>query len=319
MQKPKSVRMIQILLFTNMAMLLLVYVSAISRLEAGEFTGRSISVIAVNLLLPIASLYLAQRSINGKKFVPALLFSVLLIFFTLTNTIQMVVGLVILMMFFVQSTRSYFKGEVQAERAEQRIEVGETGDEGESEGESAEEQVKALPSSDQTAPVSRPRHDPVIEIREAGEEEASTIHSLMMGAFEEYRATVPPSSALSETVESIREAIRNGSESAAILYEDDKAAAMVRYRMEEDAISFFRLSVLPARRRRGYAKKLIQWIEQRGVGTGKLFSRCKVRQTVQNNIVLYQDRGYEITDQELVVRPEGSVKALILEKKLGPV
>ncbi|RIE03715.1 GNAT family N-acetyltransferase [Cohnella faecalis] len=311
--------MIQILLYTNMAMLLLAYVSAISTMKAGDVTGRSIGVIAVNLFLPIASLYLAQRSINRKQFVPSLLFSMLLIFFTLTNMIQMVVGLIILLMFFVLSTRAYFKGEIRAEKAEQRIETGESGDEGESEGESAEEQVKALPSSDQTAPVSRPRHDPIVEIREAGEEEAGTIHALMMGAFEEYRAAVPPSSALSETVESIREAIRNGSESAAILYEDDKAAAMVRFRMEEDSIYFFRLSVLPARRRRGYAKKLIQWIEQRGVGQGKLYSRCKVRQSVQNNMVLYQDRGYEIIDQELVVRPEGSVKALKMEKKLGPV
>ncbi|MBB6730998.1 GNAT family N-acetyltransferase [Cohnella sp. CBP 2801] len=140
----------------------------------------------------------------------------------------------------------------------------------------------------------------------------------MMEAFEEYRAAVPPSSALDETVDSIREALESGQEEAVILTEDGIPAAMVRYRYEEDAIYFFRLSVIPPRRKRGYARRLIQWVEQRGRSKGLPISRCKVRQSVSRNLMLYENMGYEVKDQELVVRPEGSVKALILEKKLGP-
>ncbi|TVX98358.1 GNAT family N-acetyltransferase [Cohnella terricola] len=138
----------------------------------------------------------------------------------------------------------------------------------------------------------------------------------MMMAFEEYRTATPPSSALEETEESVLEALREGSESAAILYEDDTATAMVRFKYEGETIYFFRLSVVPHRRRRGYAKQLIKWIEKQGVSKGLTISRCKVRQSVQNNLMLYQDMGYEIVDQELVVRPAGTVKALTMEKKL---
>ncbi|TFE28223.1 GNAT family N-acetyltransferase [Cohnella luojiensis] len=139
----------------------------------------------------------------------------------------------------------------------------------------------------------------------------------MLIAFEEYRTAIPPSSALEETDESVSKALREGSESAAILYEDDTAAAMVRFKYIGDAIYFFRLSVVPNRRRRGYARQLVKWIEKQGISKGLNISRCKVRQSVQNNLVLYQDMGYEIVDTELVVRPQGTVKALTMEKKLG--
>jgi ribosomal protein S18 acetylase RimI-like enzyme len=93
--------------------------------------------------------------------------------------------------------------------------------------------------------------------------------------------------------------------------------AMVRFKYDGDAIYFYRLSVVPNRRRRGYAKQLVKWIEKQGITKGMNMSRCKVRQSVQNNLVLYQDMGYEIVNQELVVRPAGTVKALTMEKKLG--
>lgn len=159
---------------------------------------------------------------------------------------------------------------------------------------------------------------PLVKIREATPSDADRIHSLMLQAFEEYREAVPPSSALEEEAQPIRVALEEQQESAVILEEDDVPVAMARFRYEESAIYFFRLSVLPAKRKRGYAKELIQWIEQKGVSRNKNVSRCKVRQTAQNNIQLYIDRGYEVVGQELVVRPQGTVKAFTMEKPLGP-
>ena len=72
-----------------------------------------------------------------------------------------------------------------------------------------------------------------VTIRQAVPEDADTIHSLMLISFEEYRATIPPSSALEETSEGILEALQGGNESAAILYEDDTAVAMVGISLKE--------------------------------------------------------------------------------------
>ena len=57
-------------------------------------------------------------------------------------------------------------------------------------------------------------------IRLANAEDAYLIHQIMVLAFEEYRNMDVPSSALNETVSSIEESLKNGSEKALLCFGD---------------------------------------------------------------------------------------------------
>lgn len=325
MSKPTSIRTAIMLLYVRLAMaagalamniriLAAPTEEELSKYKIDQLTSGQITFAIVNLLIPLVAAVMALWMINRKKRMPAILASLVLLWFsgTFIPIVEMVLAIAIVFLLFGRSARAYFSEPLlQAEPAgTSRIDVTPR-EEPSSESESAE----PLPEPE-SAPAPRPRTDPVVEIRQAGPEDSENVHALMMEAFEEYRAAVPPSSALDETVSSVREDLEGG-QGAAILYEDGKPAAMVRYRVEGNAIEFYRLSVIPSRRRRGYAKRLVRWIEQLGVSKGLDIARCKVRQTVQNNVTMYQDMGYEIVDQELVVRPAGTVKTLKMEKKLG--
>lgn len=307
------------------------------------YHGEHFGVVSMNLAPTVLLIILALYLIRKRKRGIAITSSVLLLLFSMGNFIHLILSFAVIVMLFTRSSKQYFLGDggsLSAEPAaesEEEPEAEETShaddDDEDSEGASGEreadkpaadaakrtvvlEKPAASAAAAETAPSRpKPSANPEVEIRVAGPADAAVVHELMLEAFEEYRAAVPPSSALSETVESVREALENG-ESAAILTEDGIPAAMVRYRFEADAIFFFRLSVRPARRKRGYARQLIEWIERMGRSKGLEFSRCKVRQSVSRNLVLYENMGYEVKDQELVVRPEGSVKALTMEKRL---
>ncbi|WP_123041743.1 GNAT family N-acetyltransferase [Cohnella candidum] len=285
-----------------------------AKYKIDQLTGGQILMVFVNLLLPAAAVLVTLWFVRRKKRMPAILSSVVVLWFSasLLPQLEMVLGVLILFFLFSRTAKAYFLDQPIPQPGQARAaakEVGETADGADAEAADPIDEADTLPAP-------RVRVDPEVEIRAATPEDAETVHSLMMAAFEEFRAAVPPSSALDETVESVREALRGG-EGAFILHEDGNPAAMVRYGINEDVITFFRLSVLPSRRRRGYAKRLVKWIEQFGIGRGLNVCRCKVRQTAQKNVNMYQDMGYEIVDQELVVRETGTVKALTMEKKLG--
>lgn len=330
--KPQSIRFTLMLLYVqlvlmafavalNTRLLLSPTAEEIETLKLDELSNMQMLGIYFNMLLPIAAVYFTIRFINRKQRMPAILATVLILWLTLSSPIGLVLGLITLLLLLTRTSKEYFGSGSQiavsgraagsANRVEAR-EAREARDDDDS-GESVEAGTR---SDDSPAAVSRSRLDPVVEIRQAGPDDAETIHALMMQAFEEYRVAIPPSSALEETVESVRDALLRN-EGAAILTEDGEPVAMVRYEIAGDTIHFFRLSVIPARRRRGYAKRLVKWIEHLGVSKGLYYSRCKVRQSVQNNVVMYQNMGYEIVHQELDVRPAGTVKTLHLEKNLG--
>ncbi|WP_254664337.1 MULTISPECIES: hypothetical protein [Lysinibacillus] len=72
------------------------------------------------------------------------------------------------------------------------------------------------------------------------------IHKVMIQVFQEYATAPPPSSALSETVESIEQGIQAG-EQAFIGYMERVPVAMVRFKLSTQGIYFFRLSIIPER------------------------------------------------------------------------
>ncbi|WP_276354897.1 GNAT family N-acetyltransferase [Cohnella caldifontis] len=319
MPRPTSIRIATLILYLQLALSVAILALNVRLLisppadQADKIAQLSGSQVAINLILlmiPAAAAVVTLWAVRRKKRMSAIVGSFLLLLSgSMISQPMMFMGVLSAFLLISRSARLYFTDMLPSsgpiDVTPSAVEDAETSDDG------------AKEVDPQPAPVSRLSvAEPVLEIREAGPDDAETVHALMMEAFEEYRAAVPPSSALDETADSVRENLANG-QGAAILYEDDKPAAMVRYSVEGDTIQFFRLSVPPARRRRGYAKRLVRWIEQLGVSKGLDKCRCKVRQTVQNNVAMYQDMGYEIVDQELVVRPQGSVKALTMEKKLG--
>jgi ribosomal protein S18 acetylase RimI-like enzyme len=289
--------------YVLLAIFLVFVIPSLKNVPEGISLAKYFTFLAGSFISLILLIFFIRR----RKLFPALIAALVGLFFPL-GLIQLVLSGVIILLFFLKPSRDYFRS-VNAIEPEPASDPQE---QLQSEGVDGELLPQPLPK-----PQSTSRKDPEVYIREATHEDANTIHTLMHIAFEEYKTAIPPSSALEETSESISEALRDQGESAAILYEDETATAMVRFKYVDDAIYFFRLSVIPARRRRGYAKQLVKWIEKQGVSKGMNISRCKVRQSVQNNLVLYQDMGYEIVNQELVVRPAGTVKALTMEKKLG--
>ena len=157
----------------------------------------------------------------------------------------------------------------------------------------------------------------MIKIKQAEINDIATIHDIMMQAFEEYRNVIPPSSALEETVESIFESMSFDGEKSAILYENETAVGMIRFKQMEHDIYFYRLSVLPSKRRNGYGKRLIEWLEDYGREHQCQSITCKVRKDVSTNIALYESLGFNITDQEVITKPSGeSVEVVSMKRKL---
>lgn len=319
MQRPTSIRTMLLILYFKMA-LILMNLPALFRAKIPEDISQSLyDQLVVKLPLELVLSALMVVFVRKRKYMYALI-CVLASLFIATMMFSLVATMVIVLLFFLRSTREYFHKPPQpVEDKDEPIEVDASveSDDGSEPADDAEEPAEA-PSKPAAIDKPKSRKDPEITLREATADDADTVHSLMLIAFEEYRRAVPPSSALDETSESVHEALSNGSESAVLLYEDDVAVAMARFKIEADAIYFFRLSVVPSKRRRGYARRLVKWIEHYGTSKNLNASRCKVRQTVQNNVRMYQDMGYEIIDQELVVRDTGSVKALLFEKSLRP-
>lgn len=146
--------------------------------------------------------------------------------------------------------------------------------------------------------------------------DAPIIHDVMLQAFKEYEHATPPSSALNETVESIKEDMERG-EYAFIAYLDEQPVAMVRFTFSDHSVYFFRLSVIPSKQGQGLAKALLKELEYHALANGKTISKCKVRMSVPRNIELYRSLGYVITKEEKSENLNGfSLSIVTMEKQL---
>ncbi|WP_085521479.1 GNAT family N-acetyltransferase [Tuberibacillus sp. Marseille-P3662] len=150
----------------------------------------------------------------------------------------------------------------------------------------------------------------------ADRSDAALIHDLMIKAFVEYNDAEPPSSALEETVESIATALKDDEQSL-ISYVDGEAVGMVRFRLKENAVYFYRLSVIPEKQGQGIAKKILRSLEDYAKQNSIPTMLCKVRMNVSKNIKLYSSMGYSIYDEEVINKPNGtSIKVVSMVKQL---
>jgi len=154
-------------------------------------------------------------------------------------------------------------------------------------------------------------------IRLASVEEAHIVHKTMMAAFEEYRNADVPSSALNESVSSIAEALKNGTEKALVYMDDEIPLGSVRFTMDECSLYFSRLSICPEARGRGIAKCILSWLENYAMEQGKSRVWCRVRMSVPQNIQLYKSVGYQVYKEEMVINPNGHpVNTVLMEKMI---
>ncbi|QXE00789.1 GNAT family N-acetyltransferase [Terribacillus sp. DMT04] len=146
---------------------------------------------------------------------------------------------------------------------------------------------------------------------------AEEIHRTMLAAFEEYRFSNAPSSALEETVDTIASSLRNGEEKAFLFWREKKVIGVVRFKEQKEHVYFFRLSVRPEERRRGVARQLIAALE-RYAASRRLFTlQCQVRLSVAKNIALYEQNGFYISDRTTVRKQNGTrIETVHMTKEL---
>lgn len=145
--------------------------------------------------------------------------------------------------------------------------------------------------------------------------DAKTMHEIMIKAYEETRNYPAYSSALDETVETIQAEFAQGGRG--FIYEKKgEPIASIRFKVEDDAIYFHRLSVLPEHRGKGYAKKLVLHIEKYANAYNLDKMRVKVRKEVERNMELYQAQGYTIVDESITNRDGVQIPIVTMEKLL---
>lgn len=154
-----------------------------------------------------------------------------------------------------------------------------------------------------------------VQIRLVTEKEAPIVHQLMLEAFEDYRFMDVPSSALTEPIDKLVQALKNGTEQAIIYRLDNVPLGSSRLQLKDDSLYFSRLSVTPSARGKGIAQAMLAWMEEYALLNGKQKMECKVRANVAKNISLYEKVGFVITKEEEADNPNGKlVKTVDMEK-----
>lgn len=144
-------------------------------------------------------------------------------------------------------------------------------------------------------------------------DEAALVHRVMRAAFAEYAGVLnPPSGAQAETAEDVAAVMAGGGAVVARL--DDETVGCARYLRKSDRLYVERVSVLPAYRGRGIASQMMLFIERQAPAMGYSLLEVGVRQSLPQNVALYQKLGYQITSIE--PHPRGPDHTLWLVKQL---
>jgi GNAT superfamily N-acetyltransferase len=132
-----------------------------------------------------------------------------------------------------------------------------------------------------------------LTLREATQEDAPTLLTLMREAFREYEGVLnPPSGAHAETLETVGRWLARGA--AVLACDSGDPAGFAFYRPDGDFVYFGRLSVLPAFRHRGIGRALLAYVENRAQDTGAVGVRLGVRLQLPHLVARYERLGYRI-------------------------
>lgn len=129
-------------------------------------------------------------------------------------------------------------------------------------------------------------------VRAATAEDAVSLAATIAAAFEQYRGRlVPESAAFGETADAITREFAAGS--GAIIAEQDKeAVGCVMIKPVDGDLYFGRLAVIPAARRRGIARRLVEAVEAEAVRRGLAGVRMAARAALTENQRFFSALGY---------------------------
>ncbi len=157
------------------------------------------------------------------------------------------------------------------------------------------------------------RADPsLLEIALASPEEAFVVQAITRAAFTATSRFATPSSALGETLATVRQHIEGGE--VLLLRQRGRPIAACRFSLQPPVLTFSRLAVLPAEGRRGVGSHFLRSLEARARANGCLIVRCSARSSMPDNRPFYLARGYAVVGYE-TAHGVPRLKTL-LEKKL---
>jgi GNAT superfamily N-acetyltransferase len=149
------------------------------------------------------------------------------------------------------------------------------------------------------------------------EDDIYLVHKIMLEAFEEYRHLDVPSSAINESLSSLKASLDGGFEQAILCTVNEIPTGSLRYSLKEHHLYFSRVSVKPEGRGKGIARAMLHYLEEQANVLGKKELRCRVRMSLPSNINLYHSIGYKIEQEETVTNPNGYfVKTVLMTKAL---
>jgi ribosomal protein S18 acetylase RimI-like enzyme len=155
-----------------------------------------------------------------------------------------------------------------------------------------------------------------VTLREATEADVAALVALLIAAFEEYRGRLdPPSGAHHETEEQLRETLRGAH--AVLAHAGGAVVGCVFYAPMGNYVDLFRLAVLPAYRRHGIGRALIEYVEGRALALGIPCVQLGVRIALPANRAYYERLGYRFLEART---HDGYAEPtyVILEKQLTP-
>ncbi len=135
-------------------------------------------------------------------------------------------------------------------------------------------------------------------LRPATPADAAILAATIAAAFEQYRGKlVPESGAFRETADSIAAELRKGA-GAIIAERNGGVLGCVMTKLEEGDLYFGRLSVLPAARGEGLARRLVDAVEAEARARDLPSVRLGVRVVLTDNQRLFNALGYVETSRE---------------------
>ena len=129
-----------------------------------------------------------------------------------------------------------------------------------------------------------------------GTERAEDVHRLTQAAFCEYTWLDPPSGALSESLERVRDDLAAGGGAIAEL--QGEPVGCLRWEPGvKGSLHVRRVAVAPHARRRGIGRELMLWAEEEARRRGCDAVTVGVRIVLPGNLALYRGLGYEIVGE----------------------
>lgn len=135
----------------------------------------------------------------------------------------------------------------------------------------------------------------MIAVSTVGPEAAEEVHRLTQAAFAGYDVLTPPSGALAETVDVVREHLT--AQPGAVAYLDGVPVGAARLIEQEGHLHVRRVAVDPAYQGRGVCSALVRHVEDAARAAGRTELRCGVRDQLPGNRALFEHLGYTAVAQ----------------------